>query len=622
MSEQELSPELMMVVEFLATCPPFDLLQESILHRVAQNIEINYYRRGHVCGSKNPGDLRVIRSGAIDIIAADKRLLDRMGESESYILSEMYLENPDVTVILYEDSLIYTIPEAIFKELSSKHRDVDRHYHRQLHRRLRRAARYTPEPNNLMRRVDSIMTRDVLSFAPSQTIQEVARVMSERRVSSGLISVDGVLVGIITDRDLRSRVVAEGLDVTAPVEDIMTIAPKAMHVDATVFDVTLFMVRNKIHHLPIVAASDDRTVLGIITTSDLMLARQDDPVNLVQHLSRALNIDAMRAVVDSLPVTMAEWVSAGIKSNQISHFLTAISDAVTKRLLELGQEKFGPAPVPFAWLGFGSQGRAEQLINADQDNGMVIHDSMKPEQADYFKQLATFVCDGLDACGYVYCPGKIMAMTDTWRMPLKGWCYTVDGWTNQPTPDAVMRVSIFFDIRHIYGDESLTQQLQKHMLDRTSRNSIFLSALADNVLQYSPPLSVFRRFVVERNGEHKDSFNLKKRGVIPIIDMMRIHSLANHIDAVNTTDRINALIKAKIMTVKDGRNMQDAFDYIMQLRVENMAATIEQEGASHVDNYLDPDKLPDVKRRHLKDAFEVVHDAQGFIKTRYRSGMA
>lgn len=622
MSEQELSPELMMVVEFLATCPPFDLLQESILHRVAQNIEINYYRRGHVCGSKNPGDLRVIRSGAIDIIAADKRLLDRMGEGESYILSEMYLENPDVTVILYEDSLIYTIPEAIFKELSSKHRDVDRHYHRQLHRRLRRAARYTPEPNNLMRRVDSIMTRDVLSFAPSQTIQEVARVMSERRVSSGLISVDGVLVGIITDRDLRSRVVAEGLDVTAPVEDIMTIAPKAMHVDATVFDVTLFMVRNKIHHLPIVAATDDRTVLGIITTSDLMLARQDDPVNLVQHLSRALNIDAMRAVVDSLPVTMAEWVNAGIKSNQISHFLTAISDAVTKRLLELGQEKFGPAPVPFAWLGFGSQGRAEQLINADQDNGMVIHDSMKPEQADYFKQLATFVCDGLDACGYVYCPGKIMAMTDTWRMPLKGWCYTVDGWTNQPTPDAVMRVSIFFDIRHIYGDESLTQQLQNHMLDRTSRNSIFLSALADNVLQYSPPLSVFRRFVVERNGEHKDSFNLKKRGVIPIIDMMRIHSLANHIDAVNTTDRINALIKAKIMTVKDGRNMQDAFDYIMQLRVENMAATIEQEGASHVDNYLDPDKLPDVKRRHLKDAFEVVHDAQGFIKTRYRSGMA
>jgi CBS domain-containing protein len=160
------------------------------------------------------------------------------------------------------------------------------------------------------------------------------------------------------------------------------------------------------------------------------------------------------------------------------------------------------------------------------------------------------------------------------------------------------------------------------MLDKTSKNSIFLAALADNVLQYSPPLSLFRRFVVERNGEHKDSLNLKKRGVIPIIDMMRIHSLANHIDAVNTTDRINALIQAKIMTVKDGRNMQDAFDFIMQLRVETMAATIRQEGATHVNNYMDPDNLADVKRRHLKDAFEVVHNAQGFIKTRYRSGMS
>jgi len=621
-NEQELSPELLMVVEFLATCPPFDLLKDVTLRRVAQSIEINYYRRGHVCGSKNPGDLRVIRSGAIDIITEDKRLLDRMGEGESYILSEMFLENPDVTVILYEDSLIYTIPEAVFKDLLATYRDVDRHYHRQLHRRLRRAARYTPEPNNLMRRIDSIMTRDILTFGPELSLKEVAQAMSDKRVSSGMVLVDGVLVGIITDRDLRSRVVASGLDVSTPVGDVMTVAPKAMHVDATLFDATLFMVRNKIHHLPIVASSDDRTVLGIVTTSDLMLARQDDPVNLVQHLGRSLNIETMRTVVDSLPMTMAEWVGAGIKAHQISHFLTAISDAVTKRLIALAKEKYGPEPVPFAWLGFGSQGRAEQLINADQDNGMVIHDSMRPQDADWFKKVSKFVCDGLDACGYVYCPGKIMAMNDNWRMPLKGWRYTVDGWTNQPTSDAVMRVSIFFDIRHIDGDESLTQQLQQYMLDKTSKNSIFLAALADNVLQYSPPLSLFRRFVVERNGEHKDSLNLKKRGVIPIIDMMRIHSLANHIDAVNTTDRINALIQAKIMTVKDGRNMQDAFDFIMQLRVETMAATIRQEGATHVNNYMDPDNLADVKRRHLKDAFEVVHNAQGFIKTRYRSGMS
>lgn len=621
MSDQELSPELMMVVEFLATCPPFDLLDESLLLRLAAKVEINYYRRGHVCGSKHQGDLRIIRNGAIDIISQDKRLLDRMGEGESYVLTGIFAENPDVTVVLYEDSLLYTLPQAVFDELSSTNRDVDRHYHKQLHRRLRRAARYTPEPNNLMRHVDSIMTRDVLSFLPDQTIHEVAAKMTERRVSSGMILKAGKVVGIVTDRDFRQRVVAAGFDINRPIADIMTPNPKAVHVDSTLFDATLLMVRNKIHHLPIVDSHEEQTLLGIITTSDLMLARQDDPVNLVQHLSRALGVEAMKAVVDSLPTMMVEWVNAGIKANQISHFLTAISDAVTKRLIELAKEKYGPEPVPFVWLGFGSQGRAEQLVNADQDNGILIDDSMQPEHAQWFYDVAKFVCDGLNQCGYVYCPGNIMASNDALRLPLTQWCHTVDEWTHRPTPDAVMKVSIFFDIRTVYGDERLTEKLQAHMLMRTSSNSIFLAALAENVLQYTPPLGVFRRFIVERNGEHKDTLNLKKRGVIPIIDMMRIHSLANSVTAVNTSERIHALIKAKVMTVKDGRNMQDAFDYIMQVRVENMAEMIEKHGASAVSNYIDPDTLADHKRRHLKDAFEVVHSAQGFIKTRYRSGL-
>jgi len=620
-NDQELSPELMMVVEFLATCPPFDLLNEATLQRVAAKIEINYYRRGHVCGSKHQGDLRIIRSGAIDIVSNDKRLLDRMGEGESYVLTGIFAENPDVTVILYEDSLLYTLPQQAFDELSASNRDVDRHYHKQLHRRLRRAARYTPEPNNLMRHVDSIMTRDVLSFTPEQSIHQVASKMTERRVSSGMILDDGKVVGIITDRDFRQRVVAAGMDINLPIKDIMTPNPKSVHVDSTLFDATLLMVRNKIHHLPIVDSHEEQQLLGIITTSDLMLARQDDPVNLVQHLSRALGVDAMKSVVDGLPAMMVEWVNAGIKSNQISHFLTAISDAVTKRLIELAIEQLGVPPVPFVWLGFGSQGRAEQLVNADQDNGMLIDDTMQPQHEQYFKALADFVCDGLNACGYVYCPGNIMASNDKLRLTLAGWCKTVDGWTHKPTPDAVMRVSIFFDIRTVYGDESLTQKLQEYMLQQTTHNSIFLAALAENVLQYSPPLGVFRRFIVERNGEHKDTLNLKNRGVIPIIDMMRIHSLAHSISAVNTSERIEALIKSKVVTVKDGRNMQDAFDYIMQVRVENMAATIEKEGAAAVSNYLDPDTLADHKRRHLKDAFEVVHDAQGFIKTRYRAGM-
>nr|WP_241737557.1 DUF294 nucleotidyltransferase-like domain-containing protein [Neptunicella marina] len=465
------------------------------------------------------------------------------------------------------------------------------------------------------------MSRDLLVLNPQTSIKEAAALMSDKRVSSAPVVEQNKLRGIVTDRDFRSRVIAKGLDYERPVSDIMTQQLITLSENSTLFDATLTMVKAKIHHLPIVAQQDKDSLVGIVTASDLMLVKQDDPVYVVQHIGRATNTESMKHVVDGMPQMMVEWINAGIKVAQISHFLTAISDAVTKRLIELAIEKFGPAPVAFCWLGFGSQGRAEQLVNADQDNGLVIDNSATPEQLTYFSRLAKFVCDGLNECGYVYCPGKIMAMTDEWRQPLSIWQQTVSKWAQSPTPDAVMRVSIFFDIRAIYGESALCDQLQEHMLKTASSNSIFLAALADNVLSQTPPLGIFRRFLVERNGEHKDSLDLKKRGVIPIIDMMRIHALANNIKAVNTKERLQALVEAKVMTVKDSRNMQDAYDFIMQTRAEAQAATIDKEGIEAVSNYVDPDNLPEHHRHHLKDAFEVVNNAQNTIRLRYRGGI-
>ncbi|MFC6441277.1 putative nucleotidyltransferase substrate binding domain-containing protein [Bowmanella sp. JS7-9] len=621
MTDIESNPELLMVVDFLVTCPPFDLLEDAQLHQLASSIEVQYYRKGHICGQSGLGGLRIIRSGAIDIRSQDDRLVQRMGEGESYNLASLLEEYPDAVVKLYEDSLLYTVPDDVFREIASHNRDFDRYYHRQINRRLRRAARYTPEPHNMMRTVESVMARDILSFGPETPIRHAAQAMSARRISSAPVLENDRLVGIITDRDFRSRVIAAGLDYNEPVSQVMTCDPISVNKEQTLFDATLLMVKRKIHHLPVVEKHDKGHLVGIITSSDLMLARQDDPVYVVQHIGRANDIQAMKTVVDGMPGMMVEWLNAGIKVSQVSHFLTAISDAVTRRLIEMYQDKQGRAPVAFCWLGFGSQGRAEQLVNADQDNGMVIADEASDEQLAWFKDMAKFVCDGLNECGYVYCPGQVMAMTDEWRQPLKNWRNTVNKWTLSPTPAAVMRVSIFFDLRAVYGDESLCKALQAHMLEQASSNSIFLAALAANVLEQSPPLGIFRRFIVERNGEHKDNLDLKKRGVIPIIDMMRIHSLANKIAAVNTTERIEALVQAKVLTVKDSRNMQDAYDFIMQTRARAQAAAIEKQGVEAVSNYIDPDTLPDTQRRHLKDAFTVVHDAQSAIRLRYRGGM-
>ena len=249
---------------------------------------------------------------------------------------------------------------------------------------------------------------------------------------------------------------------------------------------------------------------------------------------------------------------------------------------------------------------------------MVIEDNLEPGDEAYFSELATFVCDGLNACGYPYCNGGIMATNDLWRLRLQDWKSTVSNWVRSPTDDAVMRVSIFFDIRAVAGSESLARQLQQHMLDTASVNSIFLAALARNALCNRPPLGFFRRFVVERNGEHQDMLDLKHRGIIPVVDMARVHAIANGIAEVNTTTRLAALADQKKMALKDARNLQDALDFVMQVRLQQQCEKIRQ--GKVPDNFVNPQHLANLPRNQLRDAFSIIHDGQTTVSSNFSAG--
>ena len=611
-------PEIKAVADFLSGCLPFDILTESLLQQTARQIKISYHRQGStITPQEDDNALRIVRSGAVEIRSSSDQLMDRLGEGESFNIHGLAMGNEGVKATVIEDSLIYNLPRTHYENLRSQNRDFDRHFHSQRSRRLRRAARYQPNTNMMMMPITSLVSRNPLTIDPDLDLQQTALAMAQRRVSSALmVNQEGNLLGIITDRDLRSRAMAKGLALNTPAREIMTTQIETIDIGSSLFDAILSMTQNGVHHLPV---TDQNKLAGIITSSDLMLARRDDPVYLVQHLSRQTTSKEMRSVIDSLPNLLVEVTKGGMRAHQISRVLTAISDTVTQRLIKLAMEKLGPAPVAFCWLGFGSQARGEQLIGADQDNGLLIHDSVTEQQMPWFEQLAHFVCDGLDACGYPYCNGKVMATTDEWRQPLQGWKKTVESWTQSPTPDAVMRVSIFFDLRSIYGDQDLCQQLQKTMLACAQNNSIFLAALAENVLSQTPPLGIFRRFLVERNGEHQDTFDIKKRGVMPIVDLVRIHALANGVSAVSTQERLKELISNKAITIGDGRNLEDAYNTIQQLRVESQGQLVEQ--GKTASNHMNPKNLTELQRKHLKDAFTVVNDSQEALRNRFRPGL-
>lgn len=615
------TPEQDVFRDFLQSCIPFDELDRLVIDRIMKHSGISYHRKGTVfsCGEPDAG-LRILRSGAAEIRSESNVLLDRLAEGDSFNIDGLNEEQSGIRALLIEDSLICTIPENLYQSLRSEHAAIDRFFSGQRSRRIRRAVRHDAADavsHEMMRPLKDVMSSDPVSVTPSQSIRETAELMTVSRISSVLVMDGDELAGIVTDRDLRARAVALNADLMEPVSSVMTESPYTMTPDATLFDATLFMTRNNIHHIPVM---ENNRVCGIVTASDLILARKHDPVFLVQHIGRQDDVNGLKVIVSAVPELMVSWVNSGVPVHQISHVLTALSDAVTARLIDLTIQELGPAPVPFCWLGFGSQGRREQLPGADQDNGLLISDDCRPEHESWFDELAQRVCDGLNECGYVYCPGEIMACNTQWRMSLKQWKATVDKWMKSPTEKAVMHVSIFFDIRAVYGDQDLAEKLRQHMLTQTSDNSIFLAALAQNVLSNPPPIGIFRRFLVERNGDHIHELNLKKRGIIPIVDIVRLQALAHGIPQINTLERLKALAECGAMNPVDSRNMSDALKLIMQLRAQHQAEQILR--GEKGDNYINPGTLSRMKQKQIKDAFAVVQDAQQVIRLNFCQGMA
>jgi len=610
-------PELVPIAEFLQQSLPFNELPLQMLYDTVYKIVIQYHCRSDVFNADTPKKgLRIVRSGAVEIRDSDNKLLDRLGEGESFHIAGLNAERGEVQATVIEDALLYFLPDTDYRHLRETDRKFDRYFSGQRSRRLRRAARYQPEPNTMMQEVRTVMSTGLLTVSSTSTVQNVAQVMAGRRVSSAFVVDDDQLRGIVTDRDLRTRFVAVGLPFDTPVVDIMTPDPESIDASDTVFSTTLLMTRRGYHHLPVMV---DGELTGIVTASDLILAKQDDPVYLVQHISRQKDVQGIKDLVSGMANLMVQWVNSGMRAQQVSQILTAISDAITVRLIQLAEEKLGPAPVPWCWAGFGSQARGEQLLGADQDNGLIISNEVQPEHLAWYAELAELVCDGLDECGYVYCPGGIMAKTEQWRQSLEIWQKTVRRWATSPTPDAVMRVSIFFDIRCIYGTSSLCDALQKTMLKQASKNSIFLAALAANALDTKPPLGIFRRFVVDRDGEHRDSLDLKKRGVLPVTEIVRLHALAHKIRAVNTNERLKALAEQKHMTIVDSRNLVDALHFIQHQRIKHQCGQIVR--GEQVTNFLNPRDLPKMAKEQLRDAFTIIDDAQSAVRQTYRAGM-
>ena len=615
-----LDVELAEVREFLAQHEPFDSLPPAVLDRLPAGMTVEYFRRGSTLIARGQENARlyVLRSGAADVRDAQGTLVDRGGVGACFGSRTITSGSPsafDVTAI--EDCLALVMPAPQFRQLCAEHPQVDAFFDAQRASRMRGAVESLQLSSSgspiLRTRVRDLLGRRPVAVDGTTSVAEAARVMADNGVSSLLVMDGERLTGILTDRDLRNRVLASGVDPTVAVTEVMTADPVTGGVQALAFEVLLDMVGRHIHHLPIVDGR--QRPVGIVTATDLLRVEQANPVYLAGDIAKQVDATGVARVSSRLPRAVRALVEQDASADDIGRVVTAVGDAVERRLISLAEAELGRAPVPYCWVTLGSRARLEQALAADQDTAMILDDSVRPDQMAWFDALARRVTDDLVASGYPRCAGDVMATNPRWRQPLTQWRRQFSSWLLEPVPDAVLGASIFFDMRPIHGEVSLHDELQRHVLAASPGSLRFLAQLARHATSNEPPLGFFRGLVLEKTGDHKDSLDIKRGGVGAVVELARVHALSIGSPAVNTQARIEAVRQAGILAGDTADDLRDAFEFISYVRLRHQAGQVRR--GEPTDNFVAPVDLSSFDKRHLRDAFAIVRGAQGVLKHRF-----
>lgn len=610
--------ELVEVREFLAQHSPFAELPPAVLDGLPARLTARYFRRGTemmTLGRENHS-LFVVRSGAADISDENGVLVERAGAGNAIGSTTLIGGGPSrFRVRAIEDTLALVMPATVFRELASAHEQFLFYFSAQRASRMRAAIRAPVAGGSSAMGLPAarILRRDPVTAPVTVTIAQAAEAMSKAGVSALLVMDGARLAGIVTDRDLRNRVLAAGLDPASPVAEIMTPDPVTCPADAAGFEVLLEMTARGIHHLPVVDAVG--APIGMVTSTDLIRLEQAHPVHLASEVARQPDAVRVAEAARRLPEVVERLEGQGIRPGDVGRLVTTVGDAVERRLLALAETALGPPPVPYCWVVLGSRARSEQALATDQDNALILSDDAGPEHAAYFAELARTVHEGLLAAGYPPCPGDVMAVTERWRAPVAQWRREFASWIAAPEPDAVLAGSIFLDMRPVHGDPALFAAVRGAARDRARHADRFLAYLAKHAVQEAPPLGFFRGFVLERRGEHRDTLDIKTGGLRAIVEFARVLAVAAGLDEVNTERRLRAAVRAGVLGEELAENLLGAWEVVSRIRLRHQAAQVRAGAAP--DNHVRPADLSELDRRNLRDAFAVVRQAQGTLTVRY-----
>ncbi|MDB1126059.1 DUF294 nucleotidyltransferase-like domain-containing protein [Vibrio algarum] len=609
------------IVQFIAQIDPFDKLPIAIVRELSLQIQITYLGQGEAINMEDKDNkyLYIIRTGSVEQRLKNGVLRARLGAEDLFgftFLDERAEEQGAYSANAIENTLLYLIPHNALLTLFKQHPSYAEHFASQAQIRLKSALDVVwsnKEKGLFIKRVSEVASDKVAVVDAKMTIQDVASEMRiAKRSSSAVVVEHGKIVGIITDRDMTKRVIAHGVPIDRPISEVMTLSPYIVKPTDLVLHAASVMMQYSIRNLPVV---DEEKVVGLLTTSHLVQNHRVQAIFLIEKIKYSDSVAALSELNSERQAIFEALVEGKVSVEIIGKVMTMIMDAYTRRLIQIAIAQFGAPPCDFAWLVAGSHARNEVHMLSDQDSALVLAENATESDRIYFHHLAMYVCNGLAACAYPLCPGKFMAATRQWCQPISVWREYYKKWVDNPEYEKLLNISVFLEVRAVYGNAEYIDQLKSCMHNKISSNREFLGMLVRDATNVHPPLGIFNNLVLDKGGNNKKTLNIKKYALNLIIDLARIYGLSVKCESTGTEERFLYANQQGVLSDNAYKNIIGAYQFISQYRFSHQLEALKN--GVEPDNHINPDLFGSFERKHLKDAFRIITELQDSAKLRF-----
>lgn len=458
--------------------------------------------------------------------------------------------------------------------------------------------------------------RNPIVCSPDLPVRKAVARMHENSVGSIVITDDKRHpTGIFTLRDLRTMVAEERGPLDTPVGQVMTRNPICLTSHADAFEAAMLMAEHHFAHLCVV--DEEHRLIGVVSERDLFSLQRVDLVNLARTIGTASHLRALVSLRADVSRLVDAMLAHGADSGQVVKIITTLNDVTVRRVLELNIKKNDPG-IPFTWLTFGSEGRQEQTLLTDQDNGILFEtpDGMTEDQVrEKLLPFAEQVNQELAECGFTLCKGNIMASNPKLCLSGREWDDWFIRFIDASTPQNLVYSSIFLDMRAVFGPDEPLEHLYGKVLARIQKNALFQKMLAGNAMNRRPPLTIFRNFRYAPDGR-KHTIDLKRQGLAPFVEAVRVFALANGVEEANTLERIDRLVAKGAFDPKDANAWKEAYSLIQAIRMRAHQEMLNRN--EPLSNYIDPDDLNPLDRRILRESFRQAQRLQQKLEVTYQ----